>query len=752
MTPHVAGRCWPCFIVFVFVAVAGLGGCANSVLTDGVVVDDTGPNLGRDTGTDVPRRGDDTGSADVGGTDVGVDVATDSSLPMDVGGDDTGDANQSPEVVTESTVVGLVGEPTTFDGSGSFDPDGTIVQYSWTFGDGVTGTGAVADHTYAAAGNYDVTLTVTDDAGASATGELIASIAEVGADPIAIITFADDVPLVDYETLISGGDSWVPGGTIVTHQWLIEGSALSTPIELSGPAVAVTFIDWGEYDVTLTVTDDQTRTATVTEPLRVGASPVAVLETSLPPYTAGMPVGLNGSGSSDPDGTVASYQWSFGDGETASGPSLNHIYAADGTYEVRLTVVDDDGFEAVASKSITVGTDVTNAPPIAEAGPDQTLGVDQTGTFSAAGSTDSDGTIVAYEWDFGDGGSSGGDSVFHAYTDAGTYTVTLTVRDDGGAEATDTVTVTVLANQPPIANAGLDRNATVGEAVSFDASASTDPDGSIVEYAWSFGDGATGSGVTAAHSYASEGTFEVTLTATDDGGASGMDTATITVSRTNTNPTASFVYAPSPPAEGATVQFDGSASSDSDGDAIVAWRWNFGDGTGDQFGEVINHTFVSEGDYTVQLEVTDERGSIGVTNQLVNVTCVTDCYSGNFRVRPFDNEEGASGLCGDFTVTLSPVDCSTTVVGTSMSMTCGIDTYTGTISGGTFNVSMTTSPVDGGICGLVWFNETITGTYVNSDRWEGTSSVTFNVQIEDPFFGCQTCYFDPFVKTGTRIP
>jgi uncharacterized protein (TIGR03382 family) len=111
------------------------------------------------------------------------------------------------------------------------------------------------------------------------------------------------------------------------------------------------------------------------------------------------------------------------------------------------------------------------------------------------------------------------------YGAGGAFTVTLTVIDDDGARATDTLVATL--NALPVADAGSARTAKAGETLTFDAGGSEDADGTIVSYAWDFGDGARGEGESATHAYVSEGAYTVKLTVTDDKGARG--TASISV-------------------------------------------------------------------------------------------------------------------------------------------------------------------------------------------------------------------------------
>jgi PKD repeat protein len=146
--------------------------------------------------------------------------------------------------------------------------------------------------------------------------------------------------------------------------------------------------------------------------------------------------------------------------------------------------------------------------------------------FDAAGSSDSDGVITNYQWDFGDGsGVSGPASVVsHSYAVEGEYTVLLTVTDDDGAQASSSETVTVAPpppeNQAPVADF---THACVDLVCSFDASASHDPDGSIVEYSWGFGDGGSTQSAShlTEHTYLASGDYLVTLEVQDNLGATG---------------------------------------------------------------------------------------------------------------------------------------------------------------------------------------------------------------------------------------
>jgi PKD repeat protein len=135
---------------------------------------------------------------------------------------------------------------------------------------------------------------------------------------------------------------------------------------------------------------------------------------------------------------IVNWAWNFGDGTTGSGQTVSHTYANSNTYTVTLTVTDDDGATGTLSQSVTPV--IVNAPPTAQftATPTGVYGID----FDATTSSDPDGTIVSWAWNFGDGQSGNGQTVGHTYANGSTYTVTLTVTDNNGATGTLSQNVT----------------------------------------------------------------------------------------------------------------------------------------------------------------------------------------------------------------------------------------------------------------------------------------------------------------------
>lgn len=239
--------------------------------------------------------------------------------------------------------------------------------------------------------------------------------------------------------------------------------------------------------------------------------------------TSDLKVNVIGSGSTDSDGTVASYSWNFGDGSTATGATSSHTYTAGGTYTVTLTVTDNGGATGTTTKSVTVAPAAPNQAPTAAF----TSSVNHLAVaFDAGGSQDTDGTVSSYSWDFGDGSVGTGKTPSHTYGSAASYIVVLTVTDNDGATDSVTHSVTTLAaNRGPTAAFTSSVNGLVG---TFDGSGSSDPDGNVASYAWTFGDGGTSTSQNPSHTYTDGGTYAVTLTVTDNEGATDSVTHNVT--------------------------------------------------------------------------------------------------------------------------------------------------------------------------------------------------------------------------------
>jgi len=168
----------------------------------------------------------------------------------------------------------------------------------------------------------------------------------------------------------------------------------------------------------------------------------------------------------------------------------------------------------VDSAPVTSAVTISNQAPTANAGGPYAGVRHQAIAFSGAASSDPDGDALTYAWDFGDGAAGTGVAPTHAYATTGTFTVTLTVHD-GTTHSTAAVSTATISNRAPVANPGGPYSGTRLAAIAFNGSASSDPDQDALSYAWSFGDGSTGSGVAPTHLYATVGTFTATLTVND---------------------------------------------------------------------------------------------------------------------------------------------------------------------------------------------------------------------------------------------
>ncbi|MFQ5812688.1 MAG: PKD domain-containing protein [Anaerolineae bacterium] len=242
------------------------------------------------------------------------------------------------------------------------------------------------------------------------------------------------------------------------------------------------------------------------------------------PYQAvtGEYITFTGEKSYDPDGEIVSWQWDFGDGSPGYGQVEIHYYGKPGVYNVTLTVTDDDG----ASDSHTTWAEIGEpVPPVADADGPYWGVVGEYITFTGEKSYDRDGEIVSWHWDFGDGSTDYGQVVTYAYEEPSTYNVTLIITDNDGASDSDTAAAEIgKPIEPPVADADGPYEGWVDEYIRFTGEKSYDPDGKIVSWQWDFGDGSKGSGEVVTHVYKEPGDYKVTLTVTDDDGASDSDT------------------------------------------------------------------------------------------------------------------------------------------------------------------------------------------------------------------------------------
>ncbi len=394
-----------------------------------------------------------------------------------------------------------------------------------------------------------------------------------------------------------GTSSFDPSGAALAYDWSFGDGARS-----SAPAAAHTYARSGTYSVTLTVHDaagvsgSTAQSVTVT---KINAAPTASFVCS----TAGVSVQCNASRSSDSDGSIRQYAWSFGDGGRSTGVNGAHTYAASGHYAVQLTVTDDGGKTGSVVHTVTVVK-----PNVVPTG-DFNSNVNSSHVDFTASGSDPDGDALQYTWSFGDGATATGKTTAHDYSSPGTYTVALAISDGRGGVAHASHPVSI--NAPPTG----DFNVTpTGLHVDVAASAS-DPDGDPLRYSWDFGDGtpAASGGASSAHDYAAGGTYTITLTIDDGRGGVATVSHQVTVAPVNTPPTGTFTSV----VLALHVDFV-AVATDLDGDTLQ-YSWDFGDGTtAANAGAAASHDYTTAGTYTVVLTIDDGQGnSITVTNDVV---------------------------------------------------------------------------------------------------------------------------------------
>jgi PKD repeat protein len=246
-------------------------------------------------------------------------------------------------------------------------------------------------------------------------------------------------PTDHQSVLFDGTPSKSTTGTIVKWQWSFDDGGTAT-----GQTVSHTFNSSGNFIVKLTVTDSIGASNSTSQTIAVGLAPnpTASFLTSPDSPVVNQSVTFNASASTATTGRfITSYNWDFGDGTTGSGVTTSHAYPNAATYTVVLQVVDDAGHVGTTSNKITVDLGfphavITVSPPSASVG--------QVVSFIGSQSTVSAGRfIVSYSWDFGDGTTGSGPTTSHAYSKAGTFTVTLVVTDDQNKSGIATAKVTI---------------------------------------------------------------------------------------------------------------------------------------------------------------------------------------------------------------------------------------------------------------------------------------------------------------------
>lgn len=394
----------------------------------------------------------------------------------------------------------------------------------------------------------------------------------------------------------------------------------------SGVTVTHAYPREGAFNVTLTVTGDSgiSSTASRTVPVTTGLPPNAANFTFSPTAPGvNQDVFFNASTSNVGNGT---FSWDFGDGTTGTGVTITHRFSRANTYTVVLRATNSVGQSASISRTVSVSATSSLVVASFTFSPINP-GINQDVFFNASASTPANGT---FNWNFGDGTTGTGALPTHRYARAATYNVTLTVANDVGQSSTTsrTVTVTSTSTQVVASFTFSPTNPGINQQVFFSASASVPSTGT---FAWTFGDGSSGTGIAPVHQYGQTGTYTVTMTVTNEFQQSATTTRTITVTATSAQVTASFTFSPTTPGINQDVFFNASASNPNSG----TFAWGFGDGSSGS-GITATHQYSFGGTYTVTLTVTSSTGQSATTTRIVPVSATVTVISAAFTFSPTD--------------------------------------------------------------------------------------------------------------------
>ena len=392
-----------------------------------------------------------------------------------------------PPVIKWKTVPAVAepNETVMFDAKGTYDPDGKIKSIKWKFSDSTELTGMKVTKTFKNSGLMSVKITVDDGVGFSNSIQSKDFNLLVNNQPIIVTkTF---IRSNSQTVLLDASQSYDIDGQALKFDWLLSDGTHRHDASFHWEAPK-----GGVHFITLTVDDGQGKKNSIAREsirLLVNRPPVAVVDSIIYSCT-GMTILLNGSLSYDPDGDPITMQWQFGDGVTSTETNPAHVFTKPGFYSVKLIL--SDGF-ADQPTVATIPVIIEGSPQAFQSFSDTTICVNAPLTFDGSNSTDPNGPLGSYAWDFGDGLNALGSNVTHAYSKPGTYYVTLTVIGNGSGRCSkvNQATSTIHVVEGPIAEFSLPEAVSIGEEVNVDASASR-ANGKIISTAWEARSGSIG--------------------------------------------------------------------------------------------------------------------------------------------------------------------------------------------------------------------------------------------------------------------
>jgi PKD repeat protein len=445
------------------------------------------------------------------------------------------ESNQAPFANTNPTYQAMIDHEVHFKGEASTDVDGNIVSYQWDFGNGDSSTETNPVYVYNQLGQYNASLTVTDNMGLSSTTNTVVDItlynpndatlcdecsrvyltediglsAAKGSEPRSYkFSIPDAASLVVIE--IVAGSSGDPDLHVSQNKVVSLESFSCRPWEGPGALESCQFTEGGIFnvmidpfdaysDVTFKAYYDIRDDADQSMPNEL---PVAQAGTEYQGFT-GNPISLSSNGSMDEDGQIVSYLWDLGDGNTSDLENPQHSYAQVGQYNISLTITDNDGATTVATAQVIVN-------PAGDMDGDGDVDRDDIRALSLAVRRDEQ-LDLAFDIN--------GDGVVNSRDVRAMRSVCSYERCSSIAPPPE----------PPTAVATGNKNVEQFEAIAFSSAGSNDNYGRIVSYAWDFGDGTNSNQANPSHSFDQVGSYNVTLTVTDNDGMTATDTIALNV-------------------------------------------------------------------------------------------------------------------------------------------------------------------------------------------------------------------------------
>ncbi len=500
------------------------------------------------------------------------------------------------------STVRCANQPVQFTDLSQTNGGGSIQTWSWNFGDPASGINNISNvqnptHSFSTASppSFNITLIVTNGNGCKDT---LLPLPQVTVNVRPVSNFTADT--VCKGSLTTFADQSTPAGSVASYLWDFGDGQTGT-----GAGPTHLYATTGNFNVKLTVTSNQGCVKDTTKAILVLGKPISSFSYSSP-NCAGDSVQFTDL-SSTPHGSISQWTWDFGDG-TVVGPilfpnnqNIKHKYTNGGTYNVKLTILTTDGCTAEKITAVQIGF-----RPLANFSFGTNACALSLLQFTDLSQTNGGPSLTTWAWNFGDPGS-GADNTSttqnptHAFSTGGPHIVRLMVTNANGCSDSLVGGKTVNVNAAPVAIFTAD-TACMASPTQF-TDASTTAAGTIVSWAWNFGDPASGINNTStiqdpAHIYITQGTYTVTLQVTNSSQCLKDTTMQIVV---NPKPMAMFQYTASCVNTG-TVFTDMSTAA---GSSIKSWSWNFGDGSPLVTIQNPTHIYTAAGTYQVHLTVTN---------------------------------------------------------------------------------------------------------------------------------------------------